>query len=185
MSAPAHRYLIALGSNMRHPRHGDPRAVLRAVPGVLARAGLVVVGVAPLIDSAPLGPSARRYANGAVLVESALRPVALLALLQGVERGFGRRARGRRWGARVLDLDIVLWSAGCWASPGLVVPHRLFRERLFVLRPANALVPQARDPLSGRTIRQLTTGLTRRLSAPKRAGRLVRAHSSVGRATDF
>jgi 2-amino-4-hydroxy-6-hydroxymethyldihydropteridine diphosphokinase len=148
----AQRYLIALGSNMRHVRHGKPEQVLRAavrqLPGKIE-------AVAPWIASAPLGPSRRRYANGAALVCTPLLPDDMLEALQEIERAFGRRSGGQRWSSRVLDLDIVLWSGGAWASPGLVVPHRAFRERHFVLDPANAIAPGWRDPVTGLTIRQL------------------------------
>ena len=49
------------------------------------------------------------------------------------------RLRYSRWRARVLDLDIVLWSAGPWASERLVIPHGEFRRRAFVLGPAAAI----------------------------------------------
>uniref|UniRef100_UPI0015771B8A 2-amino-4-hydroxy-6- hydroxymethyldihydropteridine diphosphokinase n=1 Tax=Sphingomonas bacterium TaxID=1895847 RepID=UPI0015771B8A len=80
-------------------------------------------------------------------------------------RAFGRR-RGRRWGARVLDLDIVLWSGGSWRSPGLTIPHPAFRDRRFVLDPMVALAPRWRDPVTGLTIRQLAAQLTRRRPLP-------------------
>ena len=114
-AAPAQgwRYLIALGSNIRHYRHGRPAAVVAAALARLdAEAGVAVERASPIIASAPLGPSRRRYANGAALLVTALGPPELLALLKAVERGFGRRGGGRRWGARVLDLDIVLWQGG-------------------------------------------------------------------------
>lgn len=155
------RYLIALGSNVRHPRLGPPRRVLAEMPGILAGAGLRVLAMAPVVESAPIGPSRRRYANGALLVETGLEPPELLALLKRIERGMGRRRGGQRWGSRVLDLDIVLWSGGCWADPRLVVPHKAFRERLFVLGPAATIAPAWRDPLSGLTLRQLQARLAR------------------------
>ena len=176
------RYLIALGGNVPHPRHGGPRDVLRAAVAALAAAGLRVEAVAPVIDSAPLGPSRRRYANGAARVYSALAPPALLALLQRIERDFGRRG-GRRWAARVLDLDIVLWQGGVWRARDLTIPHPAFRSRGFVLGPAAAVAAEWRDPLSGRTVAQLRARLTRPRPIPRPRG--GRAHSSVGRATDF
>jgi 2-amino-4-hydroxy-6-hydroxymethyldihydropteridine diphosphokinase len=114
-----------------------------------------------------MGPSQRRYANGAVLVRSELEPVAMLALLKRIEREFGRRSGGRRWRARVLDLDIVLWSGGYWSSPELTIPHPQFRERGFVLWPAKAIVPGWRDPVSGLTLRQLHARLTRPRPLPR------------------
>lgn len=117
-------------------------------------------------DTAPLGPSRRRYANAAALVETKLEPEAMLALLKRTERAFGRR-RARRWAARVLDLDIVLWNGGCWVSRTLAIPHPAFRERIFVLAPAMEIAPFWRDPVSGLTLRQLTARLTGPRTLPR------------------
>ena len=160
-TATAHRYLIALGSNRRHPRHGSPREVLSAALEQLNGEGLEAAAAAPVIESAPVGPSIRRYANSAVVVATDLEPDELLALLKRIERAFGRRPGGQRWRARVLDLDIVLWSGGPWASADLTVPHPLFRERDFVLDPAAQIAPDWRDPITGLTLRQLRARLTR------------------------
>lgn len=140
--------------------------MLAAAVSAMDSAGLTIAAVSPWLASAPLGPSLRRYANGAALVRTRLAPLDLLALLKGIERDFGRRARGQRWTARVLDLDIVLWSGGAWASPGLTIPHIAMRERVFVLRPACMIAPDWRDPLTGLTLRHLHARLTRPRSLP-------------------
>jgi 2-amino-4-hydroxy-6-hydroxymethyldihydropteridine diphosphokinase len=107
------RFLIALGSNMRHPRHGAPRQVIAAAAEALGSAGLAVEALSPVLTSAPLGPSRRHYANAVAILASDIDPEALLGRLQSIERAFGRRRRGARWRARVLDLDIVLcYGAG-------------------------------------------------------------------------
>ena len=161
------RYLIALGSNQRHHRHGHPPQVLRAAVAALAEAGLTVEAAAPIMTSAPVGPSLRRYANSAALITTDRAPDELLAVLKEIERRFGRRAGGRRWSARVLDLDLVLWSGGAWSSPSLTVPHAAFRERDFVLAPARALVPDWRDPVTNLSLRQLKARLTRPRPMPR------------------
>lgn len=155
-------YIIALGSN-RWGRHGDPRAEVAA-----ALALLKPVAASPILASAPLGPSLRRYANAAAVIESGEEPPQLLMRLKRIERDFGRRS-GRRWGTRVIDLDIVLWSGGVWASPALAIPHPAFRGRGFVLDPLVELVPDWRDPVTGLTVRQLHTRLTRRAPVPNRS----------------
>ena len=126
-----------------------------------------VVAAAPIIDSAPVGPSLRRYANGALLLRTRLAPEPLLHALKAIEYEFGRRREGRRWGARVLDLDIVLWSGGRFASPSLTIPHAQFRSRAFVLTPAAVIAPDWRDPVTGRTLRQLHARLTRHRPLPR------------------
>ena len=154
-------YLIALGSNKRHVQHGAPERVLAAALLALDHGKLKLKRAAPVLRSAPLGPSRRRYANSAALIKSQLEPEALLVALKAIERQFGRRRGGQRWAARVLDLDIVLWSGGAWASPSLTVPHPLFRTRGFVLSPAMALAPDWRDPITRLTLRQLYARLLR------------------------
>jgi 2-amino-4-hydroxy-6-hydroxymethyldihydropteridine diphosphokinase len=156
-------YAIALGSNQRG-RHGAPASEVCAA---LTAIGAQVA--APVMMSAPVGPSIRRFANSVALVESDLAPPEMLARLKAVERAFGRR-RGQRWGARVIDLDIVLWSGGAWRSPRLTIPHAAFRTRDFVLRPLLTLAPGWRDPVSGLTVRQLSNRLTRTRPVP-RSGR--------------
>ena len=125
----------------------------------LEREGVRVLAAAPVIHTDAIGPSLRRYANSAALVETALEPPALLALAKRIERDFGRRGGGQRWASRVIDLDLVLWSGGCFAGPGLTIPHPLFRTRAFVLGPAVAVAPRWRDPITGRTLRQLRARL--------------------------
>jgi 2-amino-4-hydroxy-6-hydroxymethyldihydropteridine diphosphokinase len=153
---PVTSYIIALGSN-RRGRHGGPRAELRAALAAIGR----VCAVSRIHETAPLGPSIRRFANAVAMVETAEAPEDLLRRLKAIERAFGRR-RGQRWGARVIDLDIVLWSGGCWASPTLTVPHPHYRERRFVLAPLAEVAPQWRDPVTGRTTLPLLHAVDRR-----------------------
>ena len=120
-----------------------------------------VIAAAPVLLTDPVGPSHRRYANSAAIVETRLEPPELLDLCKRIEREFGRRRGGRRWTARVLDLDLILWSGGPYTAPGLIVPHPLFRGRDFVLAPAARIAPAWRDPVTGRTVRQLHARLTR------------------------
>ncbi len=161
------RYLIALGSNQRHHRHGRPEQVLQAALAALGQGGIKVLAAAPVISSAPLGPSRRRYANGAALIKTSFEPDELLDLLQSIETDFGRRRSGQRWTARVLDLDIVLWSGGAWSSARLTIPHAEFRRRDFVLKPASVIAARWRDPVSGLSLRQLTSRLTRPRAIPR------------------
>ena len=164
LTAPAPwRYLIALGSNRRHPRHGDPRRVLAAALATLAGT-VTVVAAAPTVASPALGPSRRRYANTAAVIETPLAPPALLADLKRIECAYGRRP-GQRWGARVLDLDIVLWEGGRWRGGArrswLQIPHPHYRRRGFVLTPAARIAPRWRDPHTGLRLVHLAHRLAR------------------------
>ena len=154
-------YALALGSNRRHGRHGAPADTLRAALAALEARGLLIVRRSAIRLTPAMGPAGRGFANAAVLAETDLDPPHLLSLLKALERDFGRRA-GRRWGPRVLDLDIVLWSQGFFEAPGLLVPHPSFRERAFVLDPLSEIAPDWRDPVTGLTVRQLRARLAAR-----------------------
>ena len=152
---------------MRVAGVGGPAQVIAASLAALEQEGLVLEAMSPTIATAPLGPSRRRFANAAAVVSSALAPPELLALLQRVERAFGRRKRGSRWRARPLDLDIILWSGGIWVSEGLTIPHREYRHRDFVLGPAAAIARDWRDPAIGLSLRQLHARLTGHRPLPR------------------
>jgi len=162
-----HVYLIALGSNQRHPQHGAPRAVLAAAAARIGRKLGRVRAMAPVIETDPVGPSLRRYANSALLLECDLAPRKCLRKLLEIEARFGRVRRGQRWRSRVLDLDIVLWSGGIVAQPGLLIPHPLFRTRDFVLRPAAKIAPRWLDPVTGLSLTHLHARLTRPRRLPR------------------
>jgi 2-amino-4-hydroxy-6-hydroxymethyldihydropteridine diphosphokinase len=147
-------YAIALGSN-RRSRYGSPAETVRSAADALG-----VDRLSRIRATAAVGPAGRGFANAAACFRSDLDPPELLGMLKRIERDFGRRG-GRRWGPRVLDLDIILWSRGCWAQDGLIVPHPEFRRRAFVLEPLAELVPGWRDPITGATVRQLLHRLRR------------------------
>ena len=161
------RYLIALGSNQRHPRFGPPAAILRAALAAIAERGITLEAASRIIRSRPLGPSLREYANGAAIVESSLEPLDMLDLLQDVEAAFSRKRQGQRWRSRTLDLDIVLWNGGFWADDRLIIPHREFRKRGFVAHPGAQIAPDWRDPVTNLSLKHLSTRLTRRPAPPR------------------
>jgi 2-amino-4-hydroxy-6-hydroxymethyldihydropteridine diphosphokinase len=160
-------YALALGSNRPHGRFGAPASVVEAALKVLESEGLEVGPVSAIRATPALGPAGRGFANAAAIVATDMEPEALLALLKDVERAFGRRG-GRRWGPRVLDLDILLWSEGPYEGGGLLIPHPEYRLRPFVLQPLAEIAPEWRDPLSGRTVRQLFARLERRRPVDRR-----------------
>ncbi len=154
-------YLIGLGSNRPHGRYGRPAAVLQGIIKIMADRGLVVRAVSRTWRTPALGPSYREFANAAALIESDLPPPVLLSLLKRVERDIGRRG-SRRWGARVIDLDILAWSGGTFCTRSLTIPHTALAERHFALGPAADIAPHWRHPLRHVTLRQLAVRLAKR-----------------------
>jgi 2-amino-4-hydroxy-6-hydroxymethyldihydropteridine diphosphokinase len=142
---------------------GSPARILAGAITALEMPDIDVFAHSAVISSAPVGPSQRTYANAAAVIASPLDPPSLLARLHEIEAHFGRERRGQRWRARVLDLDIILWSGGIWAEdwPALSIPHPAMRTRGFVLGPAAMIAPHWRDPVTGLTVRQLQSRFTR------------------------
>lgn len=157
-----YHYVLALGSNRRHVRYGNPARTLIAAFAALEDAGCVIEHIANIIHTNPIGPSIRRYANSAALISTSKEPQQLLSTCKEIERQFGPRS-GQRWSQRTLDVDIILWSEGPFTSSSLTIPHRLFRSRDFVLKPLETIVPQWRDPITGFTIRQLLAQLQKEM----------------------
>jgi 2-amino-4-hydroxy-6-hydroxymethyldihydropteridine diphosphokinase len=154
-----HLYAIAIGSNRCHGRFGRPPGVVEAAVARLNH-DFGLFDASPIILNKAHGGAGRDFANAVALVESALLPPSMLRSLKGIERDFGRRP-GRRWGSRVLDLDIIAWSGGTWRSRGLTIPHGAAAERAFVLEPLAAIAPHWRLK-NGLTARQLAHRLARR-----------------------
>ncbi|WP_181560051.1 MULTISPECIES: 2-amino-4-hydroxy-6-hydroxymethyldihydropteridine diphosphokinase [Sphingobium] len=155
-------YAIGIGSNRPLTRVLDPKAIATAALTALDTFPLRLLAGSPIIATRPLGPSMRTYANAAALVSSPLQPIVMLNLLQQIERRFGRR-RHRRWAARTLDLDILLWSAGSYASKRLTVPHSALKNRSFALAPLRMIAPRWRHPASKLSVIHLAA----RLAKPK------------------
>jgi len=105
------------------------------------------------------------YLNAVATLHVGLGAHALLDALQAIETACGReRAAGRRWGARTLDLDLLLYGGRCIDTACLVVPHPGIAARAFVLQPLHDLAPGLDVPGAGRV-----TDLLARLPAAERA----------------
>jgi 2-amino-4-hydroxy-6-hydroxymethyldihydropteridine diphosphokinase len=151
-------YAIAVGSNRPHGRFGRPAGVVEAAIARLDEE-FGLFDASPIILNAAHGGAGRDFANAVALIESDLEPPEMLKRLKTLEREFGRR-RGRRWGPRVLDLDLALWSGGRFRSRQLTVPHPALATRSFVLQPLAVIAPGWR--VGSRTMRQLAHRLSRR-----------------------
>ncbi len=162
MSQATHLYAVALGSNRRHVRHGRPAGVVEAAIARLD-ANFILFDASPIMLNKAVGGAGRDFANAVALVESELEPSAMLAELKRVERDFGRRP-GRRWGERVLDLDLVAWDGGRFRSRLLTIPHPRLGARDFVVGPLTAIAPDWKIS-GGLTPRHLASRLGKRRRA--------------------
>jgi len=154
---------VAVGTNL-----GDRwRNLALAARRLRASGAVAIVRASRVWDTEPMGPPQPRYLNAVLELETPLTPRALLALLRLVERDAHRRREGARWGARTLDLDLLLCGDRTVDEPGLTVPHPGIASRVFVLAPLAELAPERVLPGDGRSVAQLLA------AAPTGGGRPV------------
>ena len=147
---------LGLGSNL-----GDRQGHLgRALAALASAPAIRVLAVSRFIETEPVGgpPGQGMYLNAAARIETDLEPTALLVELKSIERRLGRR-EGPRWGERPIDLDILLYDDLVLETPDLVIPHPRLAERRFVLEPLSEIAPDARDPRTGLSVRDLLARL--------------------------
>jgi 2-amino-4-hydroxy-6-hydroxymethyldihydropteridine diphosphokinase len=137
---------VALGSNLgdRAAHLALARARLDALPGTR------VVAASPVEETAPVGPLPQgAYLNQMLRVETTLDPEALLDACLAIEAEAGRdRTSGVRWGARTLDIDLVLFGGRRIDAPSLRVPHPELSRRDFWQRELASLGVDWTDALS-------------------------------------
>jgi 2-amino-4-hydroxy-6-hydroxymethyldihydropteridine diphosphokinase len=150
--------VIAFGANL-----GDPAQNVTNAFAELERRGVRIVKRSRLLRTKPFGVVGQPdFINAVAVVETHHPPEALLRLLHMVERAAGRR-RGRRWGPRTLDLDIVDYRGRVLATPHLVLPHPGIAARSFVLEPLAEIAPRWRHPVTRKTAAEMLKPLfTRR-----------------------
>jgi 2-amino-4-hydroxy-6-hydroxymethyldihydropteridine diphosphokinase len=141
------RCAIGLGSNL-----GDSMAILvGAVDRLQKHAQIELLAVSSWYQTAPIGPPQPDYLNGCATIETSLTPLDLLAALQSIEAEFGR-VRREVWGARTLDLDLLLYADRIIDRPTLQVPHLQMCDRAFVLIPLAEIAANWIEPRSGQSI---------------------------------
>lgn len=148
---------ISIGSNLARPLNQVERAVtaLKAIPASS------LLAVSPWYGSTPVGGPGGQpdYINGVACLQTRLTPHALLDALQGIEQQQGRE-RHTRWGARTLDLDLLLYDDCIIDDDRLTLPHPRMSTRAFVLAPLADIAPHLALPNGcsvGSLLSQLST----------------------------
>ena len=147
-----HRVYIGIGSNL-----GDRRAnTVEAIDRVKALPATKVVRSSSLYESEPLGDAKTWFVNSVIELETELPAEQLLKRLKAIEEAMGRkRVKGKRWGSRIIDLDILLVDQDVIEKRTLRVPHKEMHKRRFVLMPLAELAPHVIHPQLGQSVSTL------------------------------
>jgi 2-amino-4-hydroxy-6-hydroxymethyldihydropteridine diphosphokinase len=137
---------IGLGGNL-----GDVRASFaQALAAMDSWADSALEAVSGIYLNPPIGPVDQPdYLNAVAALRTMRSPLALLSALQALEREAGRVFGGRRWGPRVLDLDLLLYDNRQIDEAQLKVPHPSLHRRAFVIHPLAEIAPQVMVPGHG------------------------------------
>lgn len=147
-----HQVFIGIGSNL-----GDRKANCREARDRLAELpNTRVVAASSYYESEPHGDAKTWFVNAVVQIETEYSPAELLKQTKKIEEAMGRkRVKGKRWGSRVIDLDILLFNNEILKKRNLKLPHPRLPERRFVLAPLAELAPQLIHPQLNVSISEL------------------------------
>ncbi|MGO8738501.1 2-amino-4-hydroxy-6-hydroxymethyldihydropteridine diphosphokinase [Rhodoblastus sp.] len=130
---------LGLGANL-----GDPEENLRRAVAALRDAGVAFDALSSLYATPPWGVTDQPdFVNACALARTSLAPLDLLDLLKATERALGREET-RRWGPRIIDIDLLFYDDLNWRDESLVLPHPGLLQRAFVLVPLAEIAPDLR-----------------------------------------
>ena len=143
---------LLLGANL-----GDRVATLsRAVQRISEIVG-AVVQQSHIYETAPWGVLEQpAFLNQVLAVDTQLEPDAVLTQTQRIERELGR-VRLEKWGARMIDIDILYYDQRIVKTNQLTIPHPYLHQRRFTLMPLAEISPDFRHPVLGKTTTELLT----------------------------
>lgn len=147
---------LGLGTNI-----GNRRGNLVKAAALLAERVGDILALSGFMETEPWGfESENLFLNAAIKMETPLTPDELLSATQAIEREMGREKKSDgTYHDRVIDIDILLYDNRVIEQLGLIVPHPLMQERLFVMAPLAEIAPFERHPLLGRTFMELADSL--------------------------
>ncbi len=145
--APAgeHQAYLGLGGNL----DGSLQAMQQAAALLDALPDSRITACSPLYRSPAWGVTDQPdFLNAVVMLETYLSPPTLLAHTQRLEKKLGRLP-SRRWGERLIDIDILLYGQHVVITPELRIPHPYLTQRIFALRPLLDIAPNVHIPGHG------------------------------------
>ena len=145
---------IGIGSNLGDRERNCEEALNR-----LLKRGIKVIKRSSLHETEPWGVKEQpKFLNMAVKVETGLSPEELLKNLKEIEIDLGR-GESKRWGPRIIDLDILFYDDRIIKRDDLEIPHPGTRDREFVLKPLSEIAPGKIHPVFKKSVKEMFTEL--------------------------
>ena len=144
------KIILSLGSNM-----GDSRKYISDAVSSLEEKGFKIEKVSPVYETEPVSfKDQDDFINIAVSGYFDGEPKELLEVINSIEDSLGR-VRVLKYGPRTIDIDIILAGDKIVRNSDLTIPHPEFTNRKFVLVPVCGIEPDAKDPVTGKSIKTL------------------------------
>lgn len=135
------KVVIAAGSNL-----GNRLKYIQQAGEYLTQLSISSAQKSSVWESEPVGPAKFNFLNSVSFIETELSPPNLLSELKHFEHRLGREVRPKKWGPRVIDLDMIAYNSLVIQMENLIIPHPEYHRRLFVLLPLQELSPGWIDP---------------------------------------
>jgi len=155
-AAVFHRAVVAVGSNIERERH-----LPEAIRLLRRHDDIQVERVSRLYESPSVGgpADAPEFFNAAVLVCTRLSPTSLRSQLREIEDVLGRERTGDPNAPRTVDLDVVYYADTAADFDGWRLPDPQAATAAHVAIPVAEVVPDWRDPETGRSAREIAEQL--------------------------
>lgn len=147
-----HTVYLALGSNL-----GNKEDNLLTATQLISEEIGTFSAISSMYETKPWGfDSANSFLNSVVCVKTRLNPFELLQKTQELEKKIGRTEKtSHSYKDRIIDIDIILYDDWILKTEELTIPHPLFHQRDFVLKPMAEMASNVKHPTLGKEIRLL------------------------------
>ena len=132
---------MSLGSNV-----GNRESNLRKAVNLIGRSpNISMLKVSSIYETEPMYIKDQDSFYNIVLnarIDGEISPFEIMGFLKGIEFGFGRKMTKKRYGPRVIDIDLLYYGEMSIESDFLTLPHPGIEERKFVLVPLSEIDPE-------------------------------------------